>query len=54
MSNNIFFYVAEKNAFNEEQIAFVMREMFEAVNYIHRQHVMHRDIKVSPRSHPAG
>ncbi|XP_075239013.1 mitogen-activated protein kinase kinase kinase kinase 5-like [Convolutriloba macropyga] len=38
-------YNQKKNAFNEDQIAFVMREMFGAVAYIHHQHVMHRDIK---------
>jgi serine/threonine protein kinase len=42
----LFHYVAEKGYLNEEQAAHFVRQILEALEHMHSQHIAHLDLKV--------
>ena len=41
----LFQQIIDKGPFNEKYTAFVMYQLFSAVNYCHKMHIVHRDLK---------
>ena len=41
----LFDFILEKKHLNEDVAAYIMKQMFEALNYLHSKQISHRDIK---------
>lgn len=41
----LFHYIIEKKYLSEEQAAFIMKQLFSALDYLHSKQISHRDIK---------
>ena len=41
----LFHYIIEKKHLSEEVAAYIMKQLFQALEYLHSQHISHRDIK---------